>query len=287
MIQRVPRVFEKYGERQGAHGHALIQLTCKGSTSRTAISRLDIKAPLLVQRALYPDPALPGMAHLYLMSSAGGILQGDRLQVELDAGEGTMSRTTTQSATKIYRMDSGYASQRVTIVARTGSYVEFIPHQLIPFRSSRFFQEVDISASEGSTVVYSETVSAGRLGSGERFDFDVCFLRTRASDSKNTLLFTDACNIAPSASGKPDLKQLFGGRNIWSSIYIVTPGGDGELNEVMDIIRKSPILAGCSALPNDSGLVVRILDDSLARIESLAASVVSEVRSTVTRRASK
>ena len=276
----VPSVFEKYGDYEGATGLARIRFSC-GRSSRTTISHLETKSPLLVQRALYPDINLSNMAHVYLMSSAGGVLQGDRIEIEIEADANTMARVTTQSATKIYKMEKGYALQKIDIKANKGCYVEFVPRSLIPFRASRFCQDVTIRASTGSTVLYSETVSAGRTASGEHFDFDACILRMRAYDSKDRLLFSDICNIEPSLDKKETFERLFGGKSIWSTIYIVTPSGNHASmdKEIAEAIRESSLLAGCSFLPNEGGLLVRMLDDSIDRIEEMISLVTEIVRS--------
>ena len=284
----VPSVFEKYGDYEGTTGSARIRFSC-GRSSRTAISHLETKSPLLVQRALYPDSNLSNMAHVYLMSSAGGVLQGDRFEIEIEAEANTMARITTQSATKIYKMEKGYALQKINITANKGCYVEFVPRSLIPFRASRFCQDVTIRASTGSTVLYSETVSAGRTASGERFDFDACFLRMRTLDSKDRLLFSDVCNIEPSLDKKETFERLFGGKSIWSTIYIVTPSGNRASmdKEIAKAFRENSMLAGRSFLPNEGGLLVRMLDDSIDRIEEMISLVTEIVRSHAIRASEK
>ena len=275
----VPGAFEKYGDQEGVRGMAKIIFSCSHS-SRTAISGLWTKSPLLVQRALYPDTKLTEMAHVYLMSSAGGVLQGDRIDIEIDAEDNTLARITTQSATKIYKMDKGYAIQKVNIRAGEGSYVEFVPRQLIPFKSSRFFQDVTIKAATGSTVLYAETVSTGRTASGEHFDFDICFLRIRALDPENHLLFSDVSCIEPSIDRKETFDRLFGGKSIWSTIYVLAPDSNlaGMGKEITEAALGGPVLAGCSLLPNDCGLFVRMLDNSIDRIEEMISLVTAIVR---------
>ena len=274
MKTQAPSLFYRYGNFEGERGMA--HITLANTDSKTVISHLHTKAPLLVQRALYPDGSMPGMAHIYLMSSAGGILQGDRMDVKIDAGANTVSRITTQAATKIYRMDRGFASQQVDISARVGSYIEFVPYQLIPFKSSRFYQDVNIHVADSSTVVYSETVCAGRTASGEKFDFDVCFLRMTARDQKGMMLFSDVCKMEPEGR---QFEHLFGSRTIWSTIYIITAlkqeSIDRELNAA---IGDRSMLVGCSTLPRDCGLVVRILDDSIDRVTDLVNAAVKIAR---------
>jgi urease accessory protein len=270
----MPGQFAKYDDFEGETGFASLGLSRSGP--KTVLSSLRTKAPLLVQRALYPEHRAPGMAHIYLMSSAGGILQGDRIKIAVDAGKDTSSRITTQAATKIYRMEHGFASQTVSLCAHTGSYVEFLPHQLIPFRSSRFYQEVTLDVSRESTVVYSETLSAGRTASGENLAFDVCFLRMTARDMNGSMLFSDVCCMEPE---KMRYELLFGGKTIWSTIYVITPHDRERIDRgIMETIGKHNILAGCSKLPHDCGLFVRVLDDSIDRVRELTMAVARIAR---------
>jgi urease accessory protein len=271
----VPDLFRKYGSAEGDRGMAHVEFALTGS-KKTIISKLRTKAPFLVQRALYPDSSIPDMAHVYLMSSAGGILQGDRMDIKITANHGTSSRITTQAATKIYKMDRGYATQDVAIAAEDASYLEFIPYQLIPFKSSRFCQNVSIQAAQGSTVVYSETVSAGRTASGEAFDFDVCFLKMEVHDKNGKLLFSDAARMEHLDS--KEFERLFGGKTLWSMIYIVSPDSERIDQQVNEAINEHSILAGCSTLPHDCGLVVRMLDDSIDRVRQLTESISGIVK---------
>jgi urease accessory protein len=270
----VPGPFSKYGSAAGEKGLVRMELVRVGS--KTAIGKLRTRTPLLVQKALYPDAGLPGMAHVYLMSSAGGILQGDRMEIDIAAGSGTSSHITTQAATKIYKMDRGYAAQSITISAHDASYLEFVPYQLIPFKSSRFCQQVDMQLGQNSTVVYSETVSAGRTASGENFDFDICLLKMTARDSKGKILFADAAKLEP---GKKDLERLFGGKTLWSMIYVITPDFESVSRQVNAAVKDHSMLAGCSILPHDCGVVIRMLDDSIDRVRHLTEAVAGIARS--------
>lgn len=112
MNHQLPRVFQAYGGTKstsvGKNGIIRIELAADNN-SKTFIKDLQTKAPLLVQKALYPNAELPNTAHIYLMSSAGGILQGDKLKIDIMAGKNTLSHITTQAATKIYKVEKGYA----------------------------------------------------------------------------------------------------------------------------------------------------------------------------------
>src|SRR5690606_31236445 len=49
----------------------------------TILAELDRRVPYLAQRALHPDAALPDLAHVFLITSSGCLLQGDRLALEV------------------------------------------------------------------------------------------------------------------------------------------------------------------------------------------------------------
>ena len=66
----------------GMKGLAEIELT-GGKERKTVIKNLHVKPPILIQKAMYPDTNNPNTAHIYLMSSACGILQGDKLNRRL------------------------------------------------------------------------------------------------------------------------------------------------------------------------------------------------------------
>ena len=80
--------------------------------ARTALVTMERQVPLLVQRPLYWDRSLPGMACVTIIHTSGSVLQGDRFQVRIDVGPGAQAYVTTQAATKIHEMDANYAAQR-------------------------------------------------------------------------------------------------------------------------------------------------------------------------------
>jgi len=286
MNHQLPRVFQAYSGTKstsvGKNGIIRIELAADNS-SKTFIKDLQTKAPLLVQKALYPNAELPNTAHIYLMSSAGGILQGDKLKIDIIAGKNTLSHITTQAATKIYKVEKGYASQYINLYAQNGAYLEFIPHQIIPYKSSKFYQEVNLIVETTATVIYSEIISAGRLASGEKFDFDICFLRLTAYDVNGKILFSDVMNMQPTKN-KNEFAYLFGDKTICSTVYIVTKSIENEKidHEISSSIKNRSILASCSALPNDSGIVVRILSDSIDEINDLISTITTIIRNNST-----
>ena len=82
-----------------------------GTGNVPSLVHLDRRAPLLVQQALYWDEALPDLPCVFIITTTGSILQGDRFNIEIDLAPDTRAHITTQAATKIHSMDANYATQ--------------------------------------------------------------------------------------------------------------------------------------------------------------------------------
>lgn len=128
---------------------------------RTILADLERRAPYMAQRALYCDQGMPELAWLFMITTSGCVLQGDRLALEVALGPRAQAHVTTQSATKIHTMDANYAVQTQTITLADGAYLEFLPDPLIPHRGARF-ADTRISIAPSATLLYSEIIQSGR-----------------------------------------------------------------------------------------------------------------------------
>ena len=90
---------------------------------RTILANLERRAPYMAQRALYCDQGMPDLACVFLITTTGCLLQGDRLALDIMLGPHAQAHVTTQSATKIHAMDANYAAQTQAIALAD----EFIP----------------------------------------------------------------------------------------------------------------------------------------------------------------
>ena len=191
--------------RTGMEGRLHLSLLHDGA--RTIIAGQRAEPPLAVQRALYCEQSLPDMTYVYVTSTSGGILQGDRHVTRFDLGGGARAHITTQGATRVYgtkgsaRMEKPSAA-RVSLRMSLGesSYLEYMPDQIIPYAGSRFRQDAAISVHETATLVYAETVSPGRVGMGESFEYESCVLRMRVTDQNGRFRFVDAARMEPRAA---------------------------------------------------------------------------------------
>ncbi len=250
--------------KTGKIGFLKLTLGSDSQRNKTIITEQRSCVPLYVQRALYYDESIPSMAHLFVLSPSGGVLQGDRYRTDIELKNGAMSHITTQGATRIYKMNSNYATQMINLHVGKDCYLEFLPEQLIPYKNSRYYQKATFKVDDSATLVYSETIVPGRVAMGELFDYDVCCLKTLCYDDKQEMKFHDNCILEPKKQTMNSL-GIFGNRTVLSMMYVVTKKECvEELYEIINQIFKDndEIIGGASILPNNSGLSVRILSNS-------------------------
>ena len=234
------------------------------------------QAPLQVQKVLHPHLALPGMAWVYIVTVTGGIVQGDRFQTEIVAGDGAQVHLTTAAATKIYRSPAAQSTHRLHIQAAAGSYVEYLPGPVIPFRGSRFLEEVTLVAHPRATLVYGSILSPGRVAMGEAHAYDLYASRVTAQRPDGRLEFLDVTHLAP-ATMSPTHPGLLGRFDALGTLHVWTssiPSRDlsDRLHRVLQ--DSGDLLGGASELPSGRGVTVRMVG---ARVEIVAAALAAVV----------
>ena len=248
--------------KSGKIGFLELELQNDLDRQKTIITRKQTQVPLYVQKALHYDLDYPSMAHVFILSPSGGILQGDRYRMDVDLKNNAISHLTTQGATRFYKMESNYATHMVTLNLKDNSYLEFIPEQIIPYKNSRFYQKTNLEIDDSSTVVYSETIVPGRIAMGEMFDFDVCYLKTEGKINGKTK-FRDSSLLTPKTQ-KIQALTMFDNKTILTSVYVLTKKDVTKINDLINELfsNMENMSGGSSLLPNDSGISIRILGNS-------------------------
>ena len=248
--------------KSGKIGYLQLELQNDSDKQKTIITRKRTQVPLYVQKALHYDLDYPSMAHLFVLSPSGGILQGDRYRMDVVLKNNAISHITTQGATRIYKMESNYATHLVTLSLKNNSYLEFIPEQIIPYKNSRFYQKTNLDIDDSSTIVYSETIVPGRIAMGEIFDFDVCYLKTEGVINEKTQ-FRDSSLLMPKTQKIQSL-AMFDNKTILTSVYVLTKKDVTKINDLINetFSNIECVSGGSSIMPNDSGISIRILGNS-------------------------
>ena len=284
----IPAIFSEYDKKieqldvgkSGKVGLLRLKFEENSDKNKTVITDQYSQVPLYTQKALYYDENLPNMAHLFIMSPSGGILQGDRYRMDISLANNAVSHITTQGATRIYKMNSNYATQLININIGKDCYLEFIPDQIIPFRNSRYYQKVSLNVDPSATLIYSEIIVPGRVAMGELFSYDLCYLKTIGQNTEKNIKFVDNCMLKPKNQNMNTL-GMFGNHTVLASVYILTKNENALiLNKKINSIIKNndEVSGGSTILPNNSGLVVRLMCNSSEIIKTEIYDIVRIVR---------
>jgi urease accessory protein len=145
-----------------------LRLTFERRGGRTILTRSGWTLPLQVMAPLdLDDPA----SVVSMLNPTGGLVGGDHLVVDVEAGPDTHVCLTTPSATKIYRTSGPPAVQEVRVRVGPGALVEWIPDHSIPFAGSAFRQCIDVEMAPGARLILVDAFSAGRVARGEAWRF--------------------------------------------------------------------------------------------------------------------
>ena len=263
----------------GKVGFLGINLEYDSDRNKTVITKQESQVPLYVQKALHYDESIPSMAHVFILSPSGGVLQGDRYRTDITSQNNAIAHITTQGATRIYKMDENYATQIINLKVNKNSYLEFIPQQLIPYNNARYYQKVTFNVDETSTLLYSETLVPGRTAMGELFEYDICYLKTILENNSKNIQFFDSCMLQPKKQ-KMNIIGMFGRYTVLSTVYLITKNNISKLNEKINLIfnDNDEVVGGSSILPNDSGLCVRILSNSTEDSKDVIYNIAKVVR---------
>jgi urease accessory protein len=239
---------------------------------RTVLAKLDRRSPYMAQRPLYPDPALPDQAWLFMIMTSGCVLQGDRLALDVALGPCARAHVTTQSATKIHGMDANYAVQTQAITLADDAYLEFLPEPLIPHRRARFLSDTRLTVAPSATVLYGEIVQPGRKHHhpDEAFGATLLSLAVEAARPDGKLLFSERLVIDPV---RRPVRQtgVMGSFDVLGNVLLLTPKAHADRVHARieaEVDLAGGLAFGACRLPNDAGLIFKALGRETAEVKA-------------------
>lgn len=133
----------------------------------TRLAHLYQRAPC---RVLTPSVEVGDPPQAVLITTSGGLADGDAISLGLAVESGAAATITTQAAEKIYRArDTAPAHVRVSAKVGKGAALEWLPQETILFDGARCDRRTVADVAPGGRLLACEMVVFGRLASGERF----------------------------------------------------------------------------------------------------------------------
>lgn len=176
------------------------------------------RGPLRVQKPLYPEGF--GICHAIMLHPPGGVVGGDRLETEVDAGPAAHAFLTTPGAAKWYRANGRQSSQRVHLRVGAGGACEWMPQESIFYDAANVDLHHAVDLAAGARYIGSEILCFGRGASSERFTTGAVRQQTQVRLA-GKLVWWEQGTITPG----PAMDSLFGlnGRTVCATLIAVGP----------------------------------------------------------------
>ena len=195
--------------------------------------------------------------HLMIMSSSPGVLEGDRLEINVSIGEGSKLRLDTQSYQRLFRMNSG-ATQKVNIIIESSARLIYLPHPVVPHEEADFTTVSKILLQNNSVLVWGEVLTCGRHLNGEIFQFTKYHSLTEIFID-NKKIVRENLLLTPFLVNMFSMGQWEGFTHQASLFFIHEQANAAEVKQsLMHYQHMKDISFGCTSL-STSGLLIRIL----------------------------
>ncbi|MBD5306693.1 MAG: urease accessory protein UreD [Bacteroides sp.] len=243
---------------------------------------LERRVPLIVQQELYFDEAMPEMPCVYILSSGGPNIDGDRYQQDIYMKKDSFAWISTGAATKLAEMRYNYSGLVQNITLEDNAYLEFMPEPVYPCRHTRFISDTKIVVAPTATLFYSEIYMGGRkyYGDGELFEYDILSVCCHAERPDGEKLMREKFIIDPKRVS-PRLLGVMGQFDVFANVVVLTPPDKAE-----EIYRKvepffdkeNKIAVGITHLPNQAGLLFKVLGMEPSPVKAQVREFCSKVR---------
>lgn len=268
----------------GKHGYLNLgfELDARG---KSILRELDRRAPLIVQQELYFDREMPEMPCVYILSSGGPNVDGDRYQQNITVGKDAFAWVSTGAATKIAEMRNNYSGMVQNIVLEENAYLEYMPEPVYPCRHARFISDTRIVVHPSASCFYSEIYMGGRkyYKNGELFEYDILSVCSHAERPDGKQLFREKFIIDPRQINVRGIGVMHG-FDVFANVLVLTPAD--KANEIYESTQafydtQNKIAAGITHLPNEAGLLFKVLGMEPGPVKEVVRNFCSYVRMAV------
>ena len=268
----------------GKHGYLNLgfELDARG---KSILRELDRRAPLIVQQELYFDQEMPEMPCVYILSSGGPNVDGDRYQQNFTVKKDAFAWVSTGAATKIAEMRSNYSGMIQNITLEEGAYFELLPEPIYPCKHSRFISDTKIVIHPTASMFYSEIYMGGRkyYKDGELFEYDILSVCSHAERPDGTQLFREKFIIDPNDMNVRQI-GIMHGFDAFANVLVLTPPETAKV--IYDATEafydtKRRLAVGITHLPNESGLLFKVLGMEPGPVKEVVRNFCSSVRMAV------
>lgn len=234
------------------HGAAAIR--CDRRDGATRLNTLYHHDPL---RWLLPAPRAGDPLTAVLVTTAGGLVGGDRLDIDVTCGAGAAMLATSQAAEKVYRSTGADCRIDCRIAVEDGGWLEWMPQEAIVFDRARLRRATAIELTGTARLIAGEMLVFGRAAHGERL---TAGLARDAWEVRRDgrALWADALHLDGDLAAVIGHPAAFAGAGACATLLLAAPGAAGLLDTARALAAaQAEVRAAATAF--DGLVVVRVL----------------------------
>ena len=184
----------------------------------TRLAHLYERNPL---RVLFPGPTAGDLPVAVLVTTSGGLVAGDLIDIAVTVGAGARAHVTASAADKIYRSTGATTRVRQTLSVDADGWLEFLPPETILFDRARLRRTTRLELAEGAGFLGGGIMVFGRIAMGERFSTGLLheaweFYRL------GRLVWGDALHIAGDVAATMADPTCFGGAEASATLILAS-----------------------------------------------------------------
>lgn len=132
-----------------------LELRFSVQKGKSVLTKCRHSGPFVVQRSFYSeeDKITP---HVYLLHLSGGLVGGDQLILDVQLETNSRALLTTSSASKFYRTNGLYASQKNVFKLANNAILEWVPQNIIFFPKSKAKINTTFILENGARIIAFE-----------------------------------------------------------------------------------------------------------------------------------
>jgi urease accessory protein len=246
------------------------------SDNETRLTDLYQRDPM---RVLFPETPKDDLPQAVVVTTSGGLVGGDRITLEAEAGFDARAFVTSQAAEKIYRSSGEDAQINVKLTAGPESWLEYLPQETILFDGARLRRKTTVAVKPGARALAGEMIVFGRIGSGETFAhgfvhdaWDVCV--------DDRLTWADALHLDSDIAGILDNETCFNGAVSLATAIYAGPDAEGHLDTARQkLMQTDKTLVGATLV--NGVLVMRWLGQDAFELRTLFGEFWQQFRHVV------
>ena len=217
-----------------AHGVAEIGFRCDAGDTRLA--HLYHTDPL---RVVFANVPRGDIATGTLVTTSGGLVGGDRLDVAVDAEAGARALVFGQAAEKIYRSAGADTRIEVHLAVAGDGWLEWLPQETILFDGARLRRLTIAEVAPGARLLAGEILVFGRTAMGEAMTHGLVRDAWEVSRG-DRLIWADALQMEDAMAA--DLSSLagFDGALAFASLVYVGDDATDRLAMARGLIEALP-----------------------------------------------